>query len=132
MMIGKRIRQIASALAGTALIVGMLSSSVWAAGGSADGAVTAGVIDPGMTGTVTIHKTDAESGKSVPGAKFSISKVGTIATVSTSEGIGTYVTGLDGTLKSIFEGCGVMPEAADGGAGYRIDEIAAAAIGKCR
>ena len=126
MMIGKRIRRIASALAGAALIAGMLSSSVWAAGGSADGAVTAGIIDPGMTGTVTIHKTDSESGEGVPGAGFSISKVGTITTVSTSEGIGTYVTDLNGTLQSIFEGCGVMPGAVDGGSGYRIDEIAAA------
>ena len=125
-MIGKRIRRIASALAGAALIVGMLSSSVWAAGGSAEGAVTAGIIDPGMTGTITIHKTDSESGEGVPGAGFSISKVGTITTVSTSEGIGTYVTDLNGTLQSIFEGCGVMPGAVDGGSGYRIDEIAAA------
>ena len=125
-MIRKRISRIASALAGTALIVGMLSSSVWAAGGSAGGAVTAGIIDPGMTGTITIHKTDAESGEGVPGAGFSIAQVGAISTVTTSEGTGTYVTGLDGTLQSIFEGCGAMPESADGGAGYRIDEIAAA------
>ncbi len=126
MMIRKRISRIASALAGTALLVGMLSSSVWAAGGSADGAVTAGIIDPGMTGSITIHKTDAESGEGVPGAGFSVAQVGAITTVSASEGTGTYVTGLDGTLQGIFESCGVMPESVDGGASYRIDEIAAA------
>ena len=116
MMIRKRISRIASALAGTALLVGMLSSSVWAAGGSADGAVTAGIIDPGMTGSITIHKTDAESGEGVPGAEFSVAQVGSITTVSASEGTGTYVTGLDGTLQGIFESCGVMPESVDGGA----------------
>ena len=125
-MIRKRIRRIASALAGTALLMGLLSSGVWAAGGSADSAVTAGIIDPGMTGTITIHKTDAESGEGVPGAEFSVAQVGSISTVSTSEGTGTYVTGLDGTLQTVFEGCGAMPPAVDGGAAYRIDEIAAA------
>ena len=104
-MIRKRIRRIASALAGTALLMGLLSSGVWAAGGSADSAVTAGIIDPGMTGTITIHKTDAESGEGVPGAEFSVAQVGSISTVSTSEGTGTYVTGLDGTLQTVFEGC---------------------------
>ena len=125
-MIRKRSRRIASALAGTALLMGLLSSGVWAAGGSADSAVTAGIIDPGMTGTITIHKTDAESGEGVPGAEFSVAQVGSISTVSTSEGTGTYVTGLDGTLQTVFEGCGAMPPAVDGGAAYRIDEIAAA------
>ena len=125
-MIRKIFSRIALALFGTALIGGMMPSAVLAAGGSADGTVTAGVIDPGMTGTITIHKTDAETGEGVAGAGFSIAQVGEITTVSAPEGTGTYVTGLDSTLQGIFEGCGVMPEAADGGAGYRIDEIASA------
>ena len=126
MSIRKKISRIASALAGTALIMGMLSSSVFAAGGSAGGAVSAGIIDPGMTGSITIHKTDAESGEGVPGAGFTVAQVGAITTVTSSEGTGTYVTDLDSGLQGVFEGCGAMPAAVDGGAGFRIDEIAAA------
>lgn len=126
LMIRMKISRIVSALAGTALLMGMISSNVWAAGGSAGSTVSEGIIDTGLTGSITVHKTDSESGEGVPGAGFSIAQVGAITTASASEGTGTYVTDLNETLQSIFEGCGAMPEAADGGVCFRIDEIAAA------
>ncbi|MBP3879222.1 MAG: SpaH/EbpB family LPXTG-anchored major pilin [Lachnospiraceae bacterium] len=124
-MIGKTISRIASILVGTVFMMGMIPTGVWAAGEPAGGAVSAGIIDTGMTGSITVHKTDAESGEGIPGAVFIIAQVGAITTVSATEGTGTYVTDLDGTLQSIFEGCGAMPEPAGDGA-FRIDEIAAA------
>ena len=114
-MIGKTISRIASILVGTVFMMGMIPTGVWAAGEPAGGAVSAGIIDTGMTGSITVHKTDAESGEGIPGAVFNIAQVGAITTVSAAEGTGTYVTDLDGTLQSIFEGCGAMPEPAGDG-----------------